>query len=796
MFGGLKQGLDTCLPGETIWMQRVASATLAASSLLLIAAAPAPNPTGFEGLIQEYGADSKPWWPAETRAPAGAPNVLIWLLDDAGFGQLGAFGGLIDTPNIDRLADQGLRYTNFHSTALCSPSRAALLTGRNHHAVGVGSHSAAPAGFPGYYGRVAPSAGSLAKILGANGYTTYAAGKWDQVPGEATSISGPFDQWPSGQGFDHFYGFLAADTNNFLPAMWSDHTPIEPQLARSDYHLSTDMADKAIEWISGQASTTPSRPFLLYWATGAVHAPHHAPRAFIDKYKGRFDMGWDKAREMVLARQKQLGVVPADTRLPPRPPQLPAWDSLGPAEKRMAAHQMEVFAAQLEHADFEFGRVIEELRRTGQLDNTIVIVTSDNGASGEGGPAGSYNEVRNLVGNLATPELNAPFFDAWGGPTVHNTYSAAWAFAGNTPFNYYKQSTHGGGINDPMVISWPSRITDKGSIRGQFHHLNDVTPTLLDAIGVSPPDVLDGVKQQPMDGVSMAYSFAQPKAPSPKRVQYFELFGNRAIYADGWKAVAIANPTPWNLGKVVDFSKVKWELYNLNSDINERIDLARREPRKLAEMLAIFDAEARRNNVYPIRPDTRARGAEIERANLEARSGRYTFYPPGAVRLPYLAAAPTYGHSFTLTADVEIPAGGAEGVLAAQGGNTGGFALYLQNGRPVFTHNYFGETTYDLKGDATLASGPSSIRADFELQADGSANARLFVNDELVGQSKAPRTQRLTSGLNDNFDIGQDSGSPVSPSYTAPFRFTGKLKKVVIDIAPPWRSTTSRAASK
>ena len=766
-------------------MQRLMSATALASSLFLIAAAPIPNPPGFQGEITEYGKDAKAWWPAETKAPANAPNVLIWLIDDAGFGQIGAFGGLIDTPNIDSLAAHGAQYTNFHSTALCSPSRAALLTGRNHHAVGVGSHSAAPAGFPGYYGRVAPSAASLAKILGANGYTTYAAGKWDQVPGEATSVAGPFDQWPSGQGFDHFYGFLAADTNNFLPAMWSDHTPVEPQLGRTDYHLSADMADKAIEWISAQASTTPSRPFLLYWATGAVHAPHHAPRAFIEKYRGRFDMGWDKAREMILARQKRLGVVPADTRLPPRPPQLPAWESLNPDEKRMAAHQMEVFAAQLDHADFEFGRVIEELRRTGQLDNTIVIVTADNGASGEGGPAGSYNEVRNLVGNLATPETNAPFFDAWGGPTVHNTYSAAWALAGNTPFNYYKQTTHGGGVNDPLVISWPGHIADQGSIRRQFHHINDITPTLLDVIGVKPPETVDGVRQQPMDGLSMSYSFTHPKAPSPKHVQYFELFGNRAIYADGWKAVALANPTPWNLGKVVDFSQVRWELYNTDKDINERIDLARRDPGKLAEMLALFDAEARRNNVYPIRPDTRARGKELESANLKARAGRYVFYPPGAVRLPYMAAAPTYGHSFTMTAEAEIPPGGADGVIAAQGGNTGGFALFLRNGRPVFAHNYFGETVYEVTGDAALPAGRVTVKVAYQLGERGTATARLFVNDKLAGQAEFPRTQRLTSGLNDNFDIGQDSGSPVTPAYSAPFPFTGKLEKVVVEIASP-----------
>jgi arylsulfatase A-like enzyme len=758
-------------------------ATSLSVSVLLMGAAPIPNPPGFQGHIEEFGKDSRPWWPAQVRAPVGAPNVIIFLLDDVGYGQIGAFGGLIETPNIDAVAANGLTYTNFHSTSLCSPTRASLLTGRNHHSTGVGSHSASPAGFPGYYGVVSPETGSLAKILKANGYVTYATGKWDQVPGEATSTAGPFDQWPSGQGFDHFHGFLAADTNNFLPAMWSDQTPVEPQLARPDYHLSTDMADQSITWITSQVSTSPEKPFFLYFATGANHAPHMAPKAYIEKYRGRFDMGWDKAREMILARQKKLGVVPANAQLPPRPDELPAWDSLTPEQKRMAAREMEVFAAQLDHADHEFGRVVETLRRTGQLDNTLILVTTDNGASGEGAPPGTYNEVRNLVGEHATWEMNLKRYDDWGGPTGHWHYSVAWAMAGNTPFKYYKQTTHSGGVKAPTVMSWPKGIAARG-IRRQFEHVNDIAPTVLDVIGLKAPAELEGVKQKPMDGISFAYTFADPKAPDRKHVQYFELFGNRAIYADGWKAIALANPKTWVLGGPIDYSKVRWELYNVARDFNERNDLAQKEPRKLAEMLAVFDQEARRYNVYPIRPDTRARGKELEAAELKARNGRFVFYTPGARRIPYQQAAPTYGNSFEINAEVNVPAGGADGVIAAQGGNTGGFTLYIKDGRPVFAHNYFGEAVYSVRGDKPLPVGRSALKVSYELSDKGTATARLFVGGVTVAEMEVPRTQRVTSGLNDVFDIGEDSGSPTSDDYASPFRFTGGLDKVVVDILP------------
>ncbi|MCK9543627.1 MAG: arylsulfatase [Novosphingobium sp.] len=743
------------------------------------------QPEAFQGRIEPLGKDSQSWWPQDRRAPKGAPNVIIWLLDDVGFGQIGAFGGLIATPNIDAVAARGLLYNNFHSTSLCSPSRASLLTGRNHHAVGVGSHSAAPAGFPGYSGQVKASAGSVARILGRCGYTTFAAGKWDQLPGKDASVAGPFDQWPSGQGFDHFRGFLAADTNNFQPSMWADHTPIDPQLERAGYHLSTDMADTAIHWITGQRSAAPERPWFLYWATGASHAPHHAPQTDIDAYKGRFDMGWDVARERVLANQKRRGIVPANAVLPPRPAELPAWDSLSVPDRKLAARQMEAMAAQLTHADREFGRIVEMLERTGQLDNTIILVTADNGASAEGGPVGTYNEVRNLSGSLATTEQNRRFHDAWGSAEVHNHYAAGWALAGNTPFNFYKQSTAGGGVNAPMVLSWPKGIAARGETRSQFSHINDVMPTLLEVIGIAPPRIMDGVKQQRIDGVSLAYSFAEPRAPERHTVQYFELFGNRGIYADGWKAVALATTTPWDFVSPRDPAGAQWKLYDLRKDFNERRDLASERPDKLKELLAIFDREARANNVYPIGNNYREKWAIDIKDQMTIRDGAWVFHPPGATRIPYSRAAPVYGNSFTVDADLTLADGKASGVVMAQGGNTGGYALWFDNGVPVFTHNYFGEHRYDLRAGKALGAGNHSIRVEFVMRADRSAEAVLRDGGVEIGRSAIPMVQMATSGLNDVFDIGEDSGTPVSDRYAVPNVFSGTIRRVTVAPASP-----------
>ena len=757
-----------------------ASGMLAISSVKAAPGDPIPNPPGYHGKITEFGKDAEPWWPAEVNAPENAPNILIWLIDDAGYASVSAFGGLIDTPNIDRVAKMGLLYTNFHATPICSSSRTALLTGRNPHAAGMGGHAGGPAGFPGYYGKVHASAGSLAKILRANGYTTYAAGKWDQLPQEDTSIAGPFDQWPSGQGFDHFYGFLNAETNNFQPALWEDHAPVEPHVGRADYHLSTDMADKAIYWVTGHASAAPKRPFFLYWATGAVHSPHHAPKAYIEKYRGRFDMGWDKAREVILARQKKKGIVPTHAQLPTRPAELAAWDSLSDADKRMAARQMEVYAAQLEHADHEFGRILDTLQRSGQMENTLVIVTADNGASSEGSPTGTFNDYRAMSRTPTSTEANLTYYDDWGGPKTHPHYNTAWALAVNTPFNYYKQTTRGGGVNVPMVIAWPKAITAKGGTRGQFYYLNDIAPTILDVAGIAPPAEMDGVKQQPLDGVSMAGTFASASAPANKQVQYFEMWGNRAIYAHGWKANATAYRSPWAVKEPVDVANAKWELYDLNRDFNERVDLAEKQPDKLKEMVALFDQEARKYNVYPLRPDFR-RVVEVQERVFQDHQGRFVYYPPGGQRIPYHASAPIFGRSFTMTADVEIPATGAEGVIAAQSGLTGGFSLYAAKNKLVFAHNALGGGLFELASETPFAPGHATVKVNYVLNPDTSAAVTLFINDKQVAGGGFAKTQMSTPGMSDIFDVGQDTGSAVSTSYTAPFPFTGTIDKVVVE---------------
>jgi arylsulfatase len=456
---------------------------------------------GFGGVIAKKYKDSKEWWPPEVRPPKGAPNVIIFLLDDVGFAHVGSFGGLIETPNIDKLAESGLRFNNFHTTALCSPSRATLMAGRNPHSIGLGSHALTAMGFPGYNAIMPESAKSVANYLQEHGYVNYALGKWDHTPLYEVSQVGPFDRWPSGEGFDHAYTFMAADVHQFVPVMWNDHTP-EPY--RKSVHLDQDLADRAIEWITGHKSIKPDLPFMMLWASGSMHSPHHAPDSHINNYKGKFDMGWDKAREMILERQKKLGIVPADTKLTERIDQIPAWDSLSAKEKSLYARQMEVFAAQMEWVDLQIGRIVEELKRIGELDNTLIFVTSDNGASGEGGLAGTFNETYVLNG-LQTPlEANFKNQEDWGRENTYPHYHAGWAMAGNTPFRYFKQSEHRGGQHDALVVHWPKGIKSTGEIRNQYHHISDIAPTIMEAAGISVPETYHGVKQQPMDGVSMA----------------------------------------------------------------------------------------------------------------------------------------------------------------------------------------------------------------------------------------------------------------------------------------------------
>lgn len=748
-----------------------------------------PRMAGFKGKIAKKYEDSVEDWPKRHQAPAGAPNVLIVLLDDTGYGQLGAYGGLIETPNIDRLAGDGLTYTDFHTTALCSPSRAAILAGRNHHSIGFGSHAASAMGFPGYNGIVPPQAASGAKILQQHGYTTYALGKWDHVPAREVSASGPFLGWPNGDGFDHFYGFPAADINNFIPIMYDDHWPHNPSLGKRDYHISTDMADRAIYWITAQKSVTPERPFMMQWAPGATHAPHHAPQADLDHYKGKFDMGWDAAREQILKNQIARGIFPAGTKLSLRPADIPAWISLTPEQRKMYARQMEAFAAQLTHVDREIGRMVRALERTGMLDNTLIMITSDNGASAEGGLEGTHNEMLVLNGIGKTPmDKNLKFYDQWGTAETDNHYHAAWAMAGNTPFKYFKQTEHNGGNADPLIVHWPKGIQAKGELRTQHHHIIDIAPTMLDVAGIQPPAEVDGVKQMSFDGVSMEYSFNDAKAPTTHPVQYYEMFGNRALYDHGWKAVTLhGNRMPWVLAGTFDFDKDVWELYNLNEDPSETTDLSAKNPQKLEELKKKWDEEAVKYNVYPLYDDVAARAANVQKRAGTANT--YTYYPPGAEFIHEALSPPVKNRSHTITASMETD-GKTDGVIAAAGGYFSGYTLYVKKNIVTYTYNAFDENYYKIKASKPLTAGKHEIKFAYETVAGAdpgrpTGKGTLFIDGAEVGHGTIDRVVLGLYSISEPFDVGIDNGGSVDrKEYTSPFKFSDTLDWVRYDLAP------------
>lgn len=716
--------------------------------------------------------------------PQKAPNVLIWLMDDVGFGQPSAFGGPVETPTLDKLAEGGLRFNNFHSTAVCSSSRASLLSGRNHHAVGFGNHAGFQTADPGYRAQIPASAASLAKILGKEGYATWMIGKWDQLPMAHINENGPFDNWPSGQGFDYFYGFLYADMDHFAPVLWRNHTPIEPARGRDGYNLTVDMADQAIMRIREHERENPEKPFLLYFASGAGHAPHHAPKEFIEHYKGRFEAGWGHERERILERQKAQGLVPGDVKLPPWPADFPRWDSLERDARRIAERSMEVFAAQLSQTDQEFGRIVAELERSGELENTVIIVTSDNGASAAGGVHGTFNEWRFSNGLQTSIEENLQHLDAWGGPSTYPEYPAGWAVAGNTPFRYYKTQVHFGGVREPMIIHWPAGIRAAGEVRSQFHHLNDVMPTLLDLAGIEPPDVVDGVEQQRLDGVSMRYAFDNAEAPSRHPLQYFELFGNRAIVANGWKAVVVHRKEPWEFtDNKIPYEDDQWELYHLDSDFNELHDLADQYPEKLEELTAIFDREARRNNVYPLTPDFASYQAGKMRDILEANGGRFVYRPGEFRRLTNSSGAPPVSGipNFDLTADLQIPKEPAHGVVVAEGGRMGGYVLHFQGGVPVFSYNYVGSTTTHIRGDRVLQPGPQQVKVEFRETAGGGARVTMHAQGKPVGSGRIDRLVPHMFQGSDVFNLGFDEGSHVIEGYSNDHVYTGEIEKVVFE---------------
>jgi arylsulfatase len=729
----------------------------------------------FKGKIAKSYAESEEWWPEPVRPPKGAPNVLILLLDDVGFAQVGSFGGLIETPNIDRLAKNGLRYNNFHTTALCSPSRATLMAGRNPHSIGLGSHALTAMGFPGYNAMVPPSAKSVANYLQEAGYVNYALGKWDHTPLYEVSQVGPFDRWPSGEGFNHAYTFMAADVHQFIPVMWNDHTP-EPY--HKSEHLDKDLADRAIHWITGHKSLQPELPFMMLWASGSMHSPHQAPAEYRAKYRGKFDMGWDKAREMIIANQKRLGIIPGDTKLTERIDEIKAWDSLGDDERMLYARQMEVFAAQMEHVDFQIGRIVENLERIGELDNTLIFVTADNGASGEGGLAGTFNETYVLNG-LQTPfEASMRNYARWGDATTYPHYHAGWAMAGNTPFRYFKQSEHRGGQHDAMVIHWPNGIEAKGEIRNQYHHISDVAPTILEAAGVSVPEEYHGIKQQPLDGVSMAYSFDDADAPNVKKRQYYEMFGNRAIWVDGWKAVTLhGHRMPWVIGTTHPFDEDVWELYHVAEDFSESTDLADQHPEKLEELKKIFEEEAWKYNVYPLYDDMLKRLAGTQDI-LFGDQKEFIYYAPGAVRIAEKASAPVKNRSHTISTTIDLK-GYEEGVIAAVGGMTGGFTMFIKGGRLYYDYNYLDGVYYTMVSPP-LPEGKVELKFNFIKTREFGGTGELHVNGKKVAEQEMPTMHISTYSLAETFDIGRDTGTQVSRIYDDPFIFNGALDRVTI----------------
>ena len=763
------------------------AATLVAQNVL-----PRPEPA-FQGKIGRTVKESVKDFPKEVTAPKGAPNILLILTDDVGFGAASTFGGPIPTATMDRLAKDGLRYNNFHTTALCSPTRAALLSGRNHHSAATGVIMELGSGFPGYNSLMPKSAGTFAEILKQNGYSTSWYGKNHNVPDWHTSQAGPFDLWPTGLGFEYFYGFIGGDTSQWNPALFENTKPIEPPHDAKDYFFDRDMADRTIQWIRTQHAMAPNKPFLAYYAPGTAHAPHHAPKEWIAKFKGKFDQGWDKVREEIFARQKQMGIVPANAKLTERSKGIPAWDSLNADQKKVYARMMEVYAAALSHADYQMGRILDAIAEHGELDNTLVIyIQGDNGASGEGGMNGLLNEM--TVFNAIPEDFKEVMrrMNELGGPNTFNHYPVGWAHAMDTPFQWTKQiASHFGGTRNGLVISWPARIKDKGGIRPQFSHVIDIMPTILEAVGVTAPSSINGVPQKPIEGVSMAYTFDNAKAPSKHTTQYFELFGNRAIYHDGWVAATTPGVAPWDTaaetqGRLPAVLDYQWELYDVSKDFSQADNLAAREPAKLKELQELFWKEAAKYNVLPIENSRIDRFDVTNRPSLTTGRDVFTYYP-GIVRTPEGAAPDLKNKSYQIKAEVDIPKAGAEGMLITHGGRFSGYGLYLLKGRPVFTYNLADVARYSIAGKDPLAPGKHTILFDFKYDGGGlgkGGNGTLLVDGKAVATGRVERTLAFRLSLDETLDCGEDTGTPVAESYKVPFKFTGKLNKVTISLAP------------
>jgi arylsulfatase len=763
---------------------------------------PPPDPR-FGGAIRDKASESTPWWAPRVVPPKGAPNVLLIMTDDAGFGAPGTFGGVVPTPALDRIAKGGLRYTNFHSTALCSPTRAALITGRNHHVAGFGVVGEIATGFPGYDSVIRKDTGTVGTILRDNGYATSWFGKNHNTPSYQASQAGPFHQWPTGMGFEYFYGFVGGDASQWQPNLFRNTTAIYPFQGNPEWNLTTAMADEAINHMRELKAVAPDKPFFVYYVPGGTHAPHHPTPEWIKKIGDMrlFDEGWNKLRETIFANQQRLGIMPPEAKLTPWPKELPEWDSLGPVEKRLFVKQMDVYGAYLAYTDHEIGRVVQAVEDLGELENTLIIyISGDNGASAEGMLHGTPNEFTTFNGVPVPVAAQMLWYPFWGSDRTFPHFAAGWAWAMSTPFKWMKQvPSHFGGTAQGMAISWPSRIKDTGGIRRQFHHVIDIVPTILDATGISMPDTIDGIKQRPMDGVSMAYTWdsANANAPSTRKTQYFEMLGNRAIYNDGWVAATTPATLPWELSAATPpdvITGYNWELYNVKEDPTQFNDLATRMPGKLQELQALFYSEAKKHDVLPLDNSTLARW-NTPRPSLTAGRTVFTYSSP-ITGVPASAAPSILNKSYTITAEVEIPEGGGEGMIVTHGGRFGGYGLFLskgvlglRSGKVVFMYNLL-----DLKRTVwegpELKPGKHTVVFDFKSDGPGlgkGGTGVLSVNGQEVARNSLEHTMPVTLPEDETFDIGQDTRSPLAMieyRYETPFKFTGKINTLTFKLEP------------
>ncbi|MCI0333125.1 MAG: arylsulfatase [Planctomycetes bacterium] len=748
---------------------------------------PTPAPP-FKGTIGKTYKDSKEDFPTPVKAPAGAPNIVLILLDDVGFGHTSTFGGPIQTPNLDKLAARGARYNRFHTTAICSPTRAALLSGRNHHQCGVGTITELCSGYPGYTGIWSSRCACIAEILRQFGYSTAMFGKWHLTPVWETSPIGPFDRWPSGRGFEYSYGFHGGETSQWEPNLFRNTTPVEaPAKAEQGYHLDRDLADEAIGWIRKHQSVAPEKPYFAYYATGSAHAPIHGPKQWADKYKGKFNQGWDRLREETFERQEKLGVIPANAKLTPRHKEIPSWESRSPDEKRLLAREMEVFAGFLSHTDHQIGRLLDYVASLPDADNTMIMfIVGDNGPSGEGGMVGALDAMQAQNGYPDTVERQLKKLAEWGGPGTEPHIAVSWAWAASTPFGWMKRvPSHLGGTRNPMIVVWPKQIKDNQAVRSQFLHVIDVAPTICDAVGIQYPDSVNGVKQTPLAGVSFLKTFADPKAPEVRTTQYFEVGGHRAIYHKGWMASA-RHGVPWELiGSLGNFDRDKWELYDLSKDFSQADDLAAKQPDKLKALQLLFDAEAKKYDVFPLDDRAVERVGNPLQPSLIRGKTKFVYYP-GAVRITEANAPPTKMRSHSITAEVEIPKEDAEGVVVACGGPAG-YTIYVKGGKLIYEYNLFGLERYTITSSQDVPTGKVTLGFEYEQQGKepGSGGVgRLYVDGKKVGEGKLEKQIPFIFSASESLDIGMDLGSTVSHVYhdERPFAFSGKIEKVTFEL--------------